>query len=75
MAAVEVRGEREAGLLRGFDEAMGQRQDGAVVLDPQRAALAAVLRLAALHVVLRSRKNGSTSSNVQPRQPICAQPS
>ena len=51
--AIQVGAEREADLLRGFDEAMRQRQDGAVILDAQRAALAAILRIAALHVVLR----------------------
>ena len=38
--------------VRGFDEAVGERQDGAVVLDLERAALAAHLGIAALHVVL-----------------------
>src|SRR4029077_16511638 len=31
--AVVIRGERKPRLLRGFNKAMGQRQDGAVVLD------------------------------------------
>ena len=38
--------------MGGFDEAMGERQDGAVVLDLERPALAAHLGVAALHVVL-----------------------
>ena len=52
LLAVEIGIEREARLLRGFDEAMGERQDGAVVLDLERPALAAHLGIAALHVVL-----------------------
>ena len=46
LAAVEVLGQGNAGLLRGFDEPMGQIQGGAVVLDQDRATLAALLGLA-----------------------------
>ena len=52
LLAVEVGIERKARLLGRFDEAVGERQDGAVVLDLERAALAAHLGVAALHVVL-----------------------
>ncbi len=41
--AVVVAGQREACLPRRFDKAMCQRQDGPVIFDEQRAALAAVL--------------------------------
>src|ERR1700751_3396030 len=44
--AVVVAGQREARLLCGFDKAMGQRQDGSIILDQQWAILAAVLRVA-----------------------------
>ena len=46
LAAVEVVGQRKAGLLRGVDEPMGQVQGRAVVLDQDGAALAALLGLA-----------------------------
>ena len=46
LAAVEVLGERDAGLLRGIDEPTGQVQGRAVVLDQDRAALSALLGLA-----------------------------
>src|SRR5271165_4901135 len=36
--------ERKPCLLCGFDKAMGQRQDGAVILDEERTALAAIFR-------------------------------
>src|SRR4029453_16269065 len=43
LAAVEVLGQGNAGLLRGIDEPMGQVQGGAVVLDQDGATLAALL--------------------------------
>src|SRR5580704_10780952 len=41
LLAVEIGIEREARLLGGFDKAVGERQDGAVILDLERPALAA----------------------------------
>ena len=46
VGAVVVLGQPEAGLLRGLDKTMGQGQDRAVILDRQRAALAAVFGIA-----------------------------
>src|SRR6185312_8406405 len=52
LLAVEVGIEREARLLRRFNEVMGERQDGAVVLDLERAVLATHLGIAALRIGL-----------------------
>src|SRR5579883_903047 len=52
LLAVEVGIEREARLLRRLHEMMGERQDGAVVLDLERAVLAADLGIALLGVGL-----------------------
>src|ERR1700722_10195849 len=52
LLAVEVGIEGEAGLLGGFDEAMSERQDGAVILDLEGAILAAHLGSDAMHQML-----------------------
>src|SRR3954469_23308947 len=48
LAAVEVLAELETGVLGRLDEFVGQRQDGAIVLDLQRTVLPAILRVRAL---------------------------
>src|SRR5260370_2443453 len=43
LRAVIIGGERKPDLLRGFDKAVGQRQDRPIILDEERAALAPLL--------------------------------
>src|SRR5262249_1221419 len=52
LPTVVVRREGIARLLRRFDKAMRQRQDRAVILDDERATLAAKFRVALLDVML-----------------------
>ena len=51
LRAVIIGGERKPDLLRGFDKAVGQGQDRPIILDEERAALAAILRTSR-HVML-----------------------
>ena len=51
LRTIIIGGERKPDLLRGFDKAVGQRQDRPIILDQERPALAAILRTSR-HVML-----------------------